>query len=74
MPRREGLAAPHTFASLRDAQRHLARSAAHCEPNAARAAFYRPLFALYQQAHRALAPISHELAALPANRAAPQAA
>jgi xylulokinase len=61
------------FASLRDAQRHLARSAARCEPDATRVAFYRPLFELYQQAHSALAPISRELAALPVNRAAPQA-
>jgi xylulokinase len=57
------------FASLRDAQRYLVQSAARCEPDAARAAFYRPLFELYLNAHSALAPLSHELAAMHTARA-----
>ena len=34
------------------------------EPDADRAAFYRPLFDLFERTGRALAPVSHELVAL----------
>jgi xylulokinase len=52
------------FPSLDAAQRALARVAYRHEPDAARAAFYRPLFDLFRQSHDALAPTSHALAAL----------
>ena len=35
-------------------------------PDAKRHAYYTQLFALYQQAQKALAPVSHDLAQLPA--------
>lgn len=52
------------FASLADAQQCLVRIARRYEPDADRAAFYRPLFDLFERTGRALAPVSHELVAL----------
>jgi xylulokinase len=52
------------FPTLDAAQQALARVAHRHEPDAARAAFYRPLYDLFRQSHDALAPTSRALAAL----------